>query len=76
MTIVTLQSDAGNSPYDTNPPFKQDLFQRVTPGKEAALYEPKNPDNIFINYELGMHILEVYRMTFRMAGCPVGCPSS
>jgi mono/diheme cytochrome c family protein len=46
--------------YDTRPPFKLDLLRPVKVkasilGKEMTAYNPKNPYNIFINYELGMH---------------------
>ena len=46
--------------YDARPPFGVDLLEpvKVNPGvegKDTAVYNPKNPYNIFINYELGMH---------------------
>ncbi len=46
--------------YDPNPPFKLGLLKpvKVKAGvgrKETTAYNPKNPYNIFINYELGMH---------------------
>jgi mono/diheme cytochrome c family protein len=46
--------------YNTSPPFKLRLLKKVEikagiPAKKMAAYDPKNPYNIFINYELGMH---------------------
>jgi len=46
--------------YDGSPPFKLDLldFARIKTAVTAAetpVYDPRNPYNIFINYELGMH---------------------
>jgi mono/diheme cytochrome c family protein len=46
--------------YDTNPPFKVEALTKTqmkiaATGKEGTFYGPKNPYNIFINYELGMH---------------------
>jgi hypothetical protein len=46
--------------YDTGPPFKLEALTKATmkiegTGKQGTFYEPKNPYNIFINYELGMH---------------------
>lgn len=55
MTAGIMQSDAVSSSYDPNPPFNQDLLERVGHEKGAALFEPRNRYNIFINYELGMH---------------------
>lgn len=55
MTAATMQSAAVSSSYDSNPPFKQDLLTRVKHEKGAAVFDPRNPYNIFINYELGMH---------------------
>ncbi len=47
-------------PYDPNPPFGFDLLEKVKIkkgffGKKIEAYNPRNPYNIFINYELGMH---------------------
>jgi len=56
-----LVSAAGLPPgpgYDPNPRFTLSALKEVgPPGGPAAvrLFEPKNPYNIFINYELGMH---------------------
>lgn len=52
---VVMKSAGGGVPYDPNPPFKQDLLELINAEKEATLFEPRNPYNIFINYELGMH---------------------
>ena len=46
--------------YEATPPFTVDLLRPVkvkggVEGKETTAYNPKNPYNIFINYELGMH---------------------
>jgi mono/diheme cytochrome c family protein len=42
--------------YDKNPPFQLDaLKKQPEQAGGAALYGPKNPYNVFINYELGMH---------------------
>jgi len=46
--------------YNTNPPFELTLLEpyKANPdfaGEDATLYNPRNPYNIFINYELGMH---------------------
>ena len=40
--------------YDGRPPFGLTLLETVTVGDETV-YQPKNPYNITINYELGMH---------------------
>jgi mono/diheme cytochrome c family protein len=50
---------AAQEAYDANPPFKLNLLETVklkagAAGQETA-YNPRNPYNIFINYELGMH---------------------
>ncbi len=55
MTAATQQSHGTSSSYDPNPPFRHDLLTRVTHEEGAALFDPRNPYNIFINYELGMH---------------------
>ena len=46
--------------FDPRPPFKLGMLHPVkvkagVRGKETTAYNPKNPYNIFINYELGMH---------------------
>ncbi len=50
---------ASKPPYDSNPPFPLSSLKTPSttgvPGKAAALYDPKDPYAIFINYELGMH---------------------
>ncbi len=51
---AAFSSGAADSPYDTNPPFSTGKLKPVKFAGGAA-YGPKNPYNIFINYELGMH---------------------
>jgi hypothetical protein len=42
--------------YDKTPPFRLDTLKKLpAQAGSPALYAPKNPYNIFINYELGMH---------------------
>ncbi|MDD5169933.1 MAG: hypothetical protein PHN75_14035, partial [Syntrophales bacterium] len=48
---TTVAPTAGEQ-YDPTPPFG---FGLLTSEKDADLHGPKNPYNIFINYELGMH---------------------
>ncbi len=55
ITAAAMQSYAVSSSYDPNPPFKQDLLGGIGHEKGEALFDPRNPYNIFINYELGMH---------------------
>jgi mono/diheme cytochrome c family protein len=55
MTLATFQTEADSPSYDSHPPFSHDLLERVKSDKTETLYDPKNPYNIFINYELGMH---------------------
>jgi mono/diheme cytochrome c family protein len=60
LSIALMTSVWAEKRYDTNPPFKlKDLTKtKITiegTGKKGTFYEPKNPYNIFINYELGMH---------------------
>ncbi len=48
------------APYNPDPPFGLSILAPVkvdtkTPGEEGTAYAPKNPYNIFVNYELGMH---------------------
>lgn len=59
--VAVLAAASGRPPapaYDPNPRFTlSGLKEAGPPGLPAAdkLYEPKNPFNVFINYELGMH---------------------
>jgi len=58
--ILVTNAVTDEKTYDTNPPFKLSLLKpaMVKVGaaeKETTSYLPKNPYNIFINYELGMH---------------------
>ncbi len=60
LVIFITKAVTDEKAYDGNPPFKLDLLKSVkmktdAPGRETAVYHPKNPYNIFINYELGMH---------------------
>lgn len=59
-TALPGSSTAAQKDYNANPPFKLNLLKtvklKVGPGgKETTAYNPRNPYNIFINYELGMH---------------------
>ncbi len=58
VTAMTGSAYADAS-YDTNPPFGFDQLEKVEVKrglfKKVKAYNPKNPYNIFINYELGMH---------------------
>ncbi len=71
MALILCGGDAltDEEPYDTNPPFGLSLLSPVktkmeSAGIEATVYTPKNPYNIFINYELGMHCV-----SFDMSYC-------
>jgi mono/diheme cytochrome c family protein len=60
LSIILMASVWAEKQYDTSPPFKLEGLTRTEmkieeTGKEGTFYEPKNPYNIFINYELGMH---------------------
>jgi len=46
---------AADSNYDANPPFGTSGLEQVKLGGGGAAFNPRNPYNIFINYELGMH---------------------
>lgn len=50
-------SDArgAESRYDPHPPFGLGLLAPTKAQGHETVYNPKNPYNIFINYELGMH---------------------
>jgi hypothetical protein len=54
MIFATSVFAAGSS-YDTNPPFSLSKLERVKLVGEGNAFDPRNPYNIFINYELGMH---------------------
>jgi mono/diheme cytochrome c family protein len=54
MTFGTSVFAAGSS-YDTNPPFGISKLERAKLAGEGNSFDPRNPYNIFINYELGMH---------------------
>ena len=60
--VLAFSANAQKAPYDTNPPFTFNLLEptEVKVGgffsrKTVRAYQPKNPYNIFVNYELGMH---------------------
>lgn len=58
--VIVAVKAADEKSYDTRPPFTLDLLKPAKtetgpPGKEAVVFNPRNPYNIFINYELGMH---------------------
>ncbi len=67
--LFSVPAVYGGAGYDTNPPFGFDQLQSKTLktggffGKRVQVYEPKNPFNIFINYELGMHCVG-FNMTY------------
>ena len=48
-------SQAAGPSYDTNPPFSTARLEPVKLAGGGAAFSPKNPYDIFINYELGMH---------------------
>ncbi|WP_457641276.1 hypothetical protein [Persephonella sp.] len=57
LTCVVFSAE-GKTSYDTNPPFSLDLLNPVkvtVKDRVINAFNPKNPYNIFINYELGMH---------------------
>jgi mono/diheme cytochrome c family protein len=58
--IMLITNALAEQKYDTSPPFKlkgltKTKIKTEATGKEMTFYNPKNPYNIFINYELGMH---------------------
>jgi mono/diheme cytochrome c family protein len=58
--LPSSESAEKRNPYNSSPPFKLDALKTVRIDKpeglrEERLYNPVNPYNIFINYELGMH---------------------
>lgn len=60
--ILSTGALAQKAPYDTNPPFELNLLEQTEvkvggwfSSKKIKAFQPKNPYNIFINYELGMH---------------------
>ncbi|MGZ6231476.1 MAG: hypothetical protein ACXWMO_12000 [Syntrophales bacterium] len=59
VTFVT-KAVTDEKAYDGSPPFKLELLELVrmktsVTREETPVYHPRNPYNIFINYELGMH---------------------
>ncbi|MDQ5988197.1 MAG: hypothetical protein CSYNP_03953 [Syntrophus sp. SKADARSKE-3] len=60
LAICTAKAVTDDRNYDAHPPFKLTLLEPYKAGpaptpEETSLYNPRNPYNIFINYELGMH---------------------
>jgi hypothetical protein len=60
LVIFVKKAVTNEKTYDAAPPFKLNLLKpvKVETGvmeRERTTYHPKNPYNIFINYELGMH---------------------
>jgi len=60
VTIFVTKAVTDEKAYDGSPPFKLELLELVrmktsVTGGETPVYHPRNPYNIFINYELGMH---------------------
>ncbi len=60
--VLVAEADvlaAAETDNDRNPPFKltssTSIITKNVAGRDITLYDPKNPYNIFINYELGMH---------------------
>ena len=57
--IFVTKAGTDEKTYDGAPQFKLDLLKpakvKGLEGKETTTYPPRNPYNIFINYELGMH---------------------
>jgi hypothetical protein len=54
LAIVSVSLAAG-SRNDTSPPFRMTKLQPVQLGGGGPAFNPRNPFDIFINYELGMH---------------------
>jgi mono/diheme cytochrome c family protein len=60
MCVLIVSVAIADAADNSNPPFKLTQLKKVEikagiPAKIVAAYDPKNPYNIFINYELGMH---------------------
>jgi mono/diheme cytochrome c family protein len=60
LAIILITNVWAEKQYDTSPPFKLKGYTKTKikiegTGEEGTFYKPKNPYNIFINYELGMH---------------------
>jgi mono/diheme cytochrome c family protein len=60
LIIFVTGATADEKAYDGSLPFKLDLLEFVrlktdVAGAKTLFYHPRNPYNIFINYELGMH---------------------
>jgi mono/diheme cytochrome c family protein len=60
LAIIMITNVSAEKGYDTSPPFTlkgltTTKIKTEATGKEMTFYNPKNPYNIFINYELGMH---------------------
>ena len=55
ISFGAVSVSAADSSYDANPPFSISKLERVKLAGEGNAFDPRNPYNIFINYELGMH---------------------
>ncbi len=60
LVLFVTKAVTDEKTYDTSPPFKLGLLRPIkpraeAPEKEKVFYNPRNPYNLFINYELGMH---------------------
>ena len=55
LIVTAVFVSAEDSPYDTNPPFGTGNLEQVKLAGGVTAFNPRNPYNIFINYELGMH---------------------
>ena len=60
LVIFVTKAVTDEKAYDGSPPFKLELLELVrmktsVTGGGTLVYHPRNPYNIFINYELGMH---------------------
>jgi mono/diheme cytochrome c family protein len=56
VAIVFLAATPGRRDYDKTPQFKLSALKQASLlGSAEKAFNPKNPYNIFINYELGMH---------------------
>jgi mono/diheme cytochrome c family protein len=55
LSLTAVFVSAADSPYNTNPPFSTSRLEQVKLAGGGTAFNPRNPYNIFINYELGMH---------------------
>ena len=59
LVVGAAAAPTGRKRNGTDPPFGLGL---LSPVKDFPLHRPKNPYNIFVNYELGMHCVGFGRM--------------